>query len=158
MESEKEKEETKKQQEQNKDLFGAIKEALGERVTEVRLSGRLKNAACCLTAKDVYKRQFLFCRPAGRAFSLFCSARTGKPLIQTKEREIPLFHHPSYTVVIVPLSRPPCNPFFLFLSAFREKQHFFLISVYFFGEKMCIRDRPLYLFFLQPLLLCIDRS
>ena len=51
LESEKEKEETKKQQEQNKDLFGAIKEALGERVTEVRLSGRLKNAACCLTAK-----------------------------------------------------------------------------------------------------------
>ena len=51
MESEEEKEETKKQQEQNKDLFGAIKEALGERVTEVRLSGRLKNAACCLTAK-----------------------------------------------------------------------------------------------------------
>ena len=51
LESEKEKEETKKQQEQNKDLFGSIKEALGERVTEVRLSGRLKNAACCLTAK-----------------------------------------------------------------------------------------------------------
>ena len=51
LESEEEKEETKKQQEQNKDLFGAIKEALGERVTEVRLSGRLKNAACCLTAK-----------------------------------------------------------------------------------------------------------
>ena len=46
LESEEEKEETKKQQEQNKDLFGAIKEALGERVTEVRLSGRLKNAAC----------------------------------------------------------------------------------------------------------------
>lgn len=37
LESEKEKEETKKQQEQNKDLFGAIKGALGERVTEVRL-------------------------------------------------------------------------------------------------------------------------
>lgn len=51
LESEEEKEETKKQQEQNKDLFSAIKEALGERVTEVRLSGRLKNAACCLTAK-----------------------------------------------------------------------------------------------------------
>ena len=51
LESEEEKEETKKQQEENKDLFSAIKEALGDRITEVRLSGRLKNAACCLTAK-----------------------------------------------------------------------------------------------------------
>ena len=51
LESEEEKEETKKQQEENKDLFSAIKEALGGRITEVRLSGRLKNAACCLTAK-----------------------------------------------------------------------------------------------------------
>lgn len=51
LENEEEKEETQKQQEENKDLFGAIKEALGERVEEVRLSRRLKNAACCLTAK-----------------------------------------------------------------------------------------------------------
>ena len=51
LENEEEKEETQKQQEENKDLFGAIKEALGERVAEVRLSRRLKNAACCLTAK-----------------------------------------------------------------------------------------------------------
>ena len=51
LENEEEKEETQKQQEENKDLFGAIKEALGERVEEVRLSHRLKNAACCLTAK-----------------------------------------------------------------------------------------------------------
>ena len=28
------------------------------------------------------------------------------------------------------------QPFFLFLSAFRKKQHFFLISVYFFGESL----------------------
>lgn len=54
LESEKEKEETKKQQEQNKDLFGAIKEALGERVTEVRLSGGLKTRPAVLPPKARY--------------------------------------------------------------------------------------------------------
>ncbi len=51
LDTEEEKEEAKKQQEENKDLCQAIQEALGERVSEVRLSSRLKNAACCLTAK-----------------------------------------------------------------------------------------------------------
>ncbi|MDD3192456.1 MAG: molecular chaperone HtpG [Oscillospiraceae bacterium] len=51
LESDEEKEASQKQQEENKDLFGAIQAALGDRVTEVRLSSRLKNAACCLTAK-----------------------------------------------------------------------------------------------------------
>ena len=32
-------------------MLTAIKKALGDRVSEVRLSSRLKSAACCLTAK-----------------------------------------------------------------------------------------------------------
>lgn len=46
-----EKEEIKKQQEENKDLFAAMQQSLDGQVTEVRLSTRLKNAAVCLTTK-----------------------------------------------------------------------------------------------------------
>ncbi len=51
LDTDEEKEQSKKQQEENGDLLAAVKEALGDRVSEVRLSTRLKNAACCLTAK-----------------------------------------------------------------------------------------------------------
>ncbi len=51
LDTEEEKEQTKKQQEENGDLLGALKDALGDRVSEVRLSSRLKSTACCLTAK-----------------------------------------------------------------------------------------------------------
>lgn len=54
LESEEEKEETKKQQEENKDLFSAIKEALGNRITEVRLSGRLKTRPAASPPKARY--------------------------------------------------------------------------------------------------------
>lgn len=43
-------EETRRQEEENKDLFGFLKEALGDKVTEVKLSGRLKTHAVCLTS------------------------------------------------------------------------------------------------------------
>lgn len=46
-----EKAQAKKQQEENGDLLAAVKEALGDRVSQVCLSSRLKSAACCLTAK-----------------------------------------------------------------------------------------------------------
>ncbi len=51
LDTDEEKEQSKKQQEENGDLLAAVKEALGDRVSEVCLSTRLKNAACCLTAK-----------------------------------------------------------------------------------------------------------
>lgn len=43
--------EIKKAEEENKDLLSFIKEALGDKVTEVKLSPRLKNSAVCLTTK-----------------------------------------------------------------------------------------------------------
>lgn len=43
-------EETKRQEEENKDLFGYLKEALGDKVTEVKLSQRLKTHPVCLTS------------------------------------------------------------------------------------------------------------
>ncbi|MEG2785903.1 MAG: molecular chaperone HtpG [Anaerovoracaceae bacterium] len=51
-ETQEEQEEMKKQQEDNKELLDSIKELLGDKVTEVKLSPRLKNTAVCLTAKD----------------------------------------------------------------------------------------------------------
>ena len=49
LETEKEKQEAQKQAEENKDLFAAMKEALGDKVVEVRLSKRLKTHPVCLT-------------------------------------------------------------------------------------------------------------
>lgn len=51
-ETQEEQEKMKKQQEDNKELLDSIKELLGDKVTEVKLSPRLKNTAVCLTAKD----------------------------------------------------------------------------------------------------------
>lgn len=48
LETEEEKQDTKKQAEENKDLFTAMKEALGDKVIEVRLSQRLKSHPVCL--------------------------------------------------------------------------------------------------------------
>ena len=49
-ESEDDKKETEKKQEESKDLLGFIKESLGERVKEVKLSHKLVSAPVCLTA------------------------------------------------------------------------------------------------------------
>lgn len=51
LETEEEKEEIKKQEEENKDLFAAMKEALGDKVSKVRLSQRLKSHPVCLTSE-----------------------------------------------------------------------------------------------------------
>ncbi len=51
LETEQEKEEAKAQNEQNKDLFAAMKSALGDKVSEVRLSTRLKNHPVCITSE-----------------------------------------------------------------------------------------------------------
>lgn len=49
----KEQEEKKKEAEkQYGDLLGLVKEKLGDRVKEVRLSGRLTDSACCLVADE----------------------------------------------------------------------------------------------------------
>lgn len=45
-----EKEEVRKQAEDNKDMFLFMKEALGDKVTEVKLSSRLKNAPVCISS------------------------------------------------------------------------------------------------------------
>ncbi len=50
IESEEEKEEAKAQNEENKGLFDAMKEALNGRVTDVRLSQRLKSHPVCLSS------------------------------------------------------------------------------------------------------------
>lgn len=49
IETPEEKEETKKLAEDSKDMFACLKEALGDKVKEVRLSERLKTHPCCLT-------------------------------------------------------------------------------------------------------------
>lgn len=49
IETPEEKEETKKLAEDSKDMFACIKDALGDKVKEVRLSERLKTHPCCLT-------------------------------------------------------------------------------------------------------------
>lgn len=51
IDTEEEKEEIKKQAEESKDLLGFLKESLGEKVTDVVLTSRLKNCPVCLTAK-----------------------------------------------------------------------------------------------------------
>ncbi|MCL2014270.1 MAG: molecular chaperone HtpG [Oscillospiraceae bacterium] len=50
LENEDEKKDTQEKQEQNKDLLGFIKETLGERINEVKLSPKLKSHPVCLTA------------------------------------------------------------------------------------------------------------
>ena len=47
--SQEEKDQVKEQADKEKDLLGCMKEALGEKVKEVRLSARLKNGPVCLT-------------------------------------------------------------------------------------------------------------
>ncbi|OUP00008.1 molecular chaperone HtpG [Anaerofilum sp. An201] len=51
LETEAEKEQARAENEQNKDLFAAMKEALGDKVTEVRLSTRLKSHPVCITSE-----------------------------------------------------------------------------------------------------------
>lgn len=53
LETEEEKAETKKQTEENSDLFAAMKAALGDTVKEVRLSQRLKSHPVCLTSEGM---------------------------------------------------------------------------------------------------------
>lgn len=50
LESEEEKEEVNKTNEESKDMFGFMKESLGDRVKEVKASGRLKNNPVIITA------------------------------------------------------------------------------------------------------------
>lgn len=52
LDSKEEKEEIKKKSEDNKDLLAAIKEALKEEVSDVKLSHRLKSQAVCLVSDD----------------------------------------------------------------------------------------------------------
>jgi len=49
LETEEEKQEAIKQSEENKDLFSSMKDALGEKISEVRLSNRLKSHPVCLS-------------------------------------------------------------------------------------------------------------
>lgn len=51
LETEEEKEETKKQEEESKEMLAYMKEHLGDKVSEVRLSRRLKQHPVCLSAK-----------------------------------------------------------------------------------------------------------
>ncbi len=51
LETEAEKEEIRQAAESNKDLLTAIKEALGDKVAEVTVTGRLKNHPACLSAR-----------------------------------------------------------------------------------------------------------
>ena len=51
LETEAEKDEIKAAAESNKDLLTAIKEALGDKVAEVTVTGRLKNHPACLSAR-----------------------------------------------------------------------------------------------------------
>ena len=51
LDTDEEKEEVKKAAEDNKELLDALKEALGDKVTEVTVTGRLKNHPACLSAK-----------------------------------------------------------------------------------------------------------
>ena len=57
IDTEEEKEEIKKQAEESKDLLGFLKESLGEKVTDVVLTSRLKNCPVCLTAKGGISRE-----------------------------------------------------------------------------------------------------
>jgi len=50
LESEEEKEAVKKQEEENSDLLGFVKDAVGDAVKEVRLSNKLRSLPVCLTA------------------------------------------------------------------------------------------------------------
>ena len=50
-ETEEEKDEAKKLAEESKDMLGAMKEALGDKVSDVKLSHRLKSHPVCITAK-----------------------------------------------------------------------------------------------------------
>ena len=50
LETKEEKEESKKQTESCKDMFGFMKDVLGDKVKEVRLSSRLKSAPVCLSS------------------------------------------------------------------------------------------------------------
>ena len=50
LETTEEKEEIKKQSEENKDMFGFMKDSLSEKVKEIRLSQRLKSHPVCLTS------------------------------------------------------------------------------------------------------------
>lgn len=51
LDTEEEKEEIKAQTDTNKDLLAKLKESLGDKVTDVVLTSRLKNCAVCLTSK-----------------------------------------------------------------------------------------------------------
>ena len=52
LDSEEEKKELEKKAEENKDLLGGIKEALGEKVKEVKISSRLVDDPVCLSSDD----------------------------------------------------------------------------------------------------------
>ena len=65
IETPEEKEEFKKLAEESKDLFACIKEALGDKIKEARLSERLKSHPCCLTRYRLkWKRLLPPCRTA----------------------------------------------------------------------------------------------
>ena len=50
LEEDEEEDETEESKEENKDIFAAMKEALGDKVKEVRASRRLKNTPVCLSS------------------------------------------------------------------------------------------------------------
>ena len=52
LDSEEEKQEREKTAEENKDLLTSLKDALGEKVTDVRISSRLKSHPVCLVAEE----------------------------------------------------------------------------------------------------------
>ncbi|MCB6364644.1 molecular chaperone HtpG [Intestinibacillus massiliensis] len=51
LETDEEKEQIKKLSEENQPVLDAVKEALGDKVSKVQLTGRLKSHPCCLTTK-----------------------------------------------------------------------------------------------------------
>lgn len=51
LESEEEKQDIEKRSEENKDVLEAVKNALGDKVTKVQLTGKLKSHPCCMTTE-----------------------------------------------------------------------------------------------------------
>ena len=82
-----------------------------------------------------------FFAPCRMGFSLFFSTRMEKTPIQTKEREIPLFHHPSLYHCYCITFRAAMQPLFLPFVGFQRKNNAFLFfsSVFSFFQDYLYR-------------------
>ena len=74
---------------------------------------------------SAFLRPVPFLRPAGWAFPYFSPQGWKKPLYKRKSGKSHSFIIHPYTIVIVSLSAPPCNPFFSLLWDFSEKTTLF---------------------------------